>query len=109
MFFVAFQKDKSMRKSDLKKIARQLIIDAISKDDQTIEVAKERFQAEYGHISGRRKAVIEWLMGLALPVPFCTFDIKKIGFCDGSKSGQYWDLLAEAFIFITRSQGGRGQ
>lgn len=103
-----------MNKSEFKKIARQLIIDAIAcEDNPTIEGVKDRFQSEYGWMiarEGKHKAAIEWLIGLSLHVPYMTFEIEKMGFVDGKDIGQYWNLLGEAFLFITREpQGGRGK
>jgi hypothetical protein len=103
-----------MNKSELKKLARGLIFDAIKcEDNPTIEAVRDRFESEYGWMiarDGKYRACIEWLLGLALHVPYSTYEIEKIGFKDGKDIGQYWDLLREAFLFITREpQGGRGK
>jgi len=95
---------KQLNKSEAYRKARQLIHMAIADEETpTPKFVGYRFKAEYGykanyHRYGSRRIVIrEWLKGLALNVPFYTFDIEAMGFEDGDRSGQYWYELARAF------------
>lgn len=70
-----------------------------TEETPTREYIKERFESEYGHEIERRGirfALVEWLMGLALHVPFYTVEIEELGFEDGKNRGQYWYELGTA-------------
>lgn len=65
---------------------------------QKINFIRDRFSSEYKwHIEklGSRVAIMEWLQGLAINVPFMTYEIEhELGFEDGTEVGQYWKELA---------------
>lgn len=103
-----------MNITERKKLARQLILDAVQcEDTPTIDALKDRFFAEYGwdiKQRGIEKASIDWLQGLALHVPFYTCDIEAMGFDDGHEKNQYWAILAEALRWIIHEKPrGRGK
>ena len=82
---------------------------------ERIEYLFNRFNNEYGFNikrMGKRKALAEWLSGLAIPIPFSNWDIlnlaKKMGSVDEELTPKqedkiiqgYWDFMANMILLL---------
>lgn len=88
--------------------------------DQRIEHLFDRFNSEYGfNIKrlGKRKALAEWLSGLAIPIPFYNSDIITLAKTMGSVNSDlsstqedniingYWDFMANIILLLEKERG----
>ena len=103
---------------------KKFILDCLDVAEQMtrqerIEYLFNRFNNEYGFNikrMGKRKALAEWLSGLAIPIPFYNADIislaKEMGSVEKDLTAKqednilenYWDFMASMILLLEREK-----